>query len=44
MSFSNDDDLTGALVWLNLMNAQNQARRQFWLHPYWRANSNEQGT
>jgi hypothetical protein len=41
MYSSNDEDVTGALAWLNLMNAENQARRQFWVHPYWRANSSE---
>jgi hypothetical protein len=40
---SSDDDVTGALAWLNLMNTQNQARRRFWVHPYWRMNSNKHG-
>jgi hypothetical protein len=43
MSSSNDERVTGALAWLNLMNTQNQARRRFWVHAYWRANSNEYG-
>jgi len=41
MSSFNDNDVTGALTWLNLINTKNQARTQFWVHPYCRANSNE---
>jgi hypothetical protein len=41
MSSSEDEDVTGALAWLNLMNAQHQTRRRFWMHPYWRENSHE---
>jgi hypothetical protein len=37
ISSSNDEHVTGALAWLNLMNTQNQAWRRFWVHAYWRA-------
>jgi hypothetical protein len=43
MSSCDDEDVSGALAWLNLMNAQNQARRRFWVYPYWRENSSEHG-
>jgi hypothetical protein len=43
MSSSEDEDVTGALAWLNLMNSQHQTRRWFWVHPYWRKNSHERG-
>jgi hypothetical protein len=41
MSSCDDEDVSGTLAWLNLMNAQNQVRRRFWVHPYWRENSSE---
>jgi hypothetical protein len=40
MSSSEDED---GLAWLNLMNAQHQTRRRFWVHPYWRENTHERG-
>jgi hypothetical protein len=43
MSSSEDEDVTGALAWLNVMNVQHQRRRRFWVHPYWRENSHERG-
>jgi hypothetical protein len=39
MSSDDDEDVTGDLAWLNFLNIQNQVSRQFWVHPYWQANS-----